>query len=98
MTENKKRSIGKAYQFRGRDKISNKDMYDLCDEYLTFFSNRNEYNNANIRGIIYMQQFKYLRNDWNKKATYRNVMETTAVLDTLDNLVEFDLIKKEGEQ
>ena len=97
MTENKKRSVGKAYQFRGRDKITNKDMYDLCDEYLTFFSNRNGYN-VNIRGLIYMQQAKYLRKTWAKKATYRNVMETTAVLDTLDNLSVFDLIKKEGEQ
>lgn len=97
MTENKKRSIGKAYTFRGRDQITNKDMYYLCDEYLTFFSYRNGYN-VNIRGIIYMQRSKYPRNTWAQKATYRNVMETTAVLDTLDSLVEFDLLKKEGEQ
>ena len=97
MTEYKKRCIGKAYLFRGRDNITNKDMYDLCDEYLTFFSDRNGYS-VNVRGLIYMQQAKYLRKTWAKKATYRNVMETTAVLDTLDNLSVFDLIKKEGEQ
>ena len=93
MTENTIKITGNAYLYRGKDNVTNQEMIDLCWNYLNMY--KKDQWSENLRSIIWLQMAKYGGRRSTAKAPTSLIKETTAVLDTLDHLRSFDLLKEQ---